>query len=83
MTKFDWGKDPYAQAVSHHKKRQSKQDALKKKAALLIKKERELQAPFQSGVNSGREQERERIVKLLQDYDNTDWVIKLIEGKQK
>jgi hypothetical protein len=67
VTKFDWEKDPYAQAASHHKKRQSRQDALKKKAAMLIKKERELQAPYQSGVNSGREQERARIVELIEN----------------
>ena len=66
MTKFDWEKDPYAKIIRHQKSRQTQKNYLKKKAANLIKKERELQTPYQSGVAVGRELERERIIKLLE-----------------
>lgn len=96
MSKLNWEKDPLAQIVRHQKKKQTEKNHLKNKAARLRKLEKQLQAPYQSGIQVGEQREQKRIIKLLEDdcecyFDINEYyagchnhqLIALIKGEQK
>jgi hypothetical protein len=76
MSKLDWEKqnrkettdfDYQQEVIRHAQKRKTRQKQLSDKTTRLIKKEKALLAPYQSGIAEGENRERERIIKVLEE----------------